>query len=63
MSTLSLTTNLNGSCLSTRNPGRFTPGITTLSTVQETGWVPGTLWTGAGNIASIKYVIGVHIRP
>jgi hypothetical protein len=42
MSTLSLTTELNGCCLSTPNSGSFTPGITTLHIVEGTVGFSGT---------------------
>ena len=32
-------------------PGRFTPGNAPLPIVQEAGWVPGPVWTGAENLA------------
>jgi hypothetical protein len=33
-------------------PGRFTPGKDPVLIVQETGWAPGPVWTGAENLAS-----------
>jgi len=47
-STLSLTTEQNGDYLSTPNTGRFSLGMTPLSIVQETVWVPWSLWTVCG---------------
>ena len=32
-------------------PGRFNPRIDPVAIVQETGWAPGTVWTGAENLA------------
>ena len=32
-------------------PGRFTPGKDPVPIVQEAGWAPGTVWTGAENLA------------
>ena len=32
-------------------PGRFTPGKDRVPIVQEVGWAPGTVWTGAKNLA------------
>jgi len=31
--------------------GRFTTGKVPVPTVQETGWAPGLVWTGAENLA------------
>ena len=36
---------------STPRPGRFTPGKDPVPIVQETGWAPGSVWTGAVNLA------------
>jgi len=36
-------------------PGRFTPGNDPVFTVQEAGWSPGPVWTGAGNPALIGF--------
>ena len=33
-------------------PGRFTPGKDPVTIVQEAGWAPGPVWTGAENLAS-----------
>ena len=33
-------------------PGRFTPGEEQVPTLQEAGWAPGPVWTGAENLAS-----------
>jgi hypothetical protein len=35
---------------STTGPGRFTPGKDPVSVVQEAGWAPGPVWTGAENL-------------
>ena len=32
-------------------PGRFTPGKNPVPIVQEAGWAPGPVWTGAENLA------------
>ena len=32
-------------------PGLFTPGKDPVPIVQEAGWAPGTVWTGAENLA------------
>ena len=50
--TLSLTTDLNVSCWLMQNRGRFNPGITKLSILEEIGWAPGTPGTGADNLTS-----------
>ena len=36
---------------STPLPGRFTPGKDPVPSVQEAGWAPGQIWTGAENLA------------
>ena len=51
-SILSLTSALDGDGWSTPRPGRFTPGRNPVPIVQEAGWVPGPVWTGAENLAS-----------
>ena len=33
-------------------PDRFTPGKDPVHIVQEAGWAPGPVWTGAENLAS-----------
>jgi len=45
--TLSLTSALNGSGWSTPRPVQFTPGKDSVPIVQEAGWDPGPVWTGA----------------
>ena len=50
-STLSLTSAQDGCGWSTPRPGRFTPGKDQVPIVQEAGWAPGTVWTGAENTA------------
>ena len=35
----------------TPRPGRFTPGKDPVPIVQEAGWAPGPVWTGAENFA------------
>jgi hypothetical protein len=36
---------------SASRPGRFTPGKDPVPIVQEAGWAPGPVWTGAQNLA------------
>jgi hypothetical protein len=51
-STFSLTSVLDGVGWSTPRPGRFTPGKEIpVPNLQEAGWDPGLLWTGAENVA------------
>ena len=50
-STLSLTSALDVGGCSTPHSGRFTPGIDAAFIVQEAGWAPGPVWTGAENLA------------
>ena len=50
-STRSLTSALDGVGWSTLSPGHFTPGKNPVPIVQEAGWAPGPVWTGAGNLA------------
>ena len=50
-STLSLTSSLDGIGLSTPRPGRLTPGKEPLPIIQDAGWAPGLVWTGAENLA------------
>ena len=40
---------------STPRPGRFTPGKDPVLIVQEVGWAPGPVWTGAENLASPRF--------
>ena len=42
---------LDGGGWSAPRPGRFTPGKVPVPIVQEAGWAPGTVWTGALNLA------------
>ena len=51
-STLPLISVLDGSGWPTPRPGRFTPGKDPVPNVQEAGWAPGPIWTGAENLAS-----------
>jgi hypothetical protein len=37
--------------LLTPRPGHFTPWIDSVPIVQEAGWPPGLVWTGAENLA------------
>ena len=46
-STLSLTSALDEGGWSTPHLGHFTPGKDSVPIVQEAGWVPGPVWTGA----------------
>ena len=52
-STLPSTSALDGGGWSTPRPGRFTPGKDPVPIVQEAGWAPGPVWTGAENITPI----------
>jgi len=47
-----MTTALEGSEGSASRPGRSLPGKDPVPTVQEPGWAPGPVWTGAENLAS-----------
>ena len=42
---------LDGGVWSTPRPGRFTPGEANRSFVEEVAWAPGSVWTGAENLA------------
>jgi hypothetical protein len=47
-----MTTALEGGEWSAARPGRtFTPGKDPVPIVQEAGWVPRPVWTGAENLA------------
>ena len=50
-STLPSTSALDGGWWSTPRPGRFTPGKDPVPIVQEAGWDPEPVWTGAENLA------------
>ena len=50
-STLFLTSSLDEGGCSTPCTGRFTPGKNAVPIVQEVGWAPGPVWTGAENLA------------
>ena len=50
-SSLSLTSALDEGEWSAPRPGRFTLGKDPVPTVQEAGWAPGPVWTGAENLA------------
>ena len=50
-SALSLTSALDRGGWSTQRPGRFTPRKDSVLIVEEAGWAPGTVWTGAENLA------------
>jgi len=45
-------TALEGGEGSASRPNRFTPEKYPVPTVQEAGWAPGPVWTGAKNLAS-----------
>ena len=49
--TLSWPRHLDGFGWSAPRPGRFTPGKDPVPIVQEAGWAPGPVWTGAENLA------------
>ena len=51
-STVSSTSELDGGGWSAPRPGRFTPGKDPVPIVQEAGWAPGPVWTGAENLAA-----------
>jgi hypothetical protein len=51
-STLSLTSVLGGFEWSTPRPCLFIPRNGPIRMVQEAGWAPGPVWTGAENLAS-----------
>ena len=50
-SNLPSTSTLDGVGWSTPRSGRFTPGKDPVPIVQEAGWAPGSVWTGAENLA------------
>ena len=50
-STFPSTSALDGGGWSTLCPGHFTPGKDTVPIVQDDGWAPGPVWTGAENLA------------
>ena len=39
---------------SAARPGRFTPGKDAVPIVQEPGWSPGPVWTGAENLVPTR---------
>jgi len=49
-SSLSLISALHGSGWSVPRPGRFTPRKDPVPILQEAGWAPGPVWTGAENL-------------
>ena len=51
-STLPSTSALDGGGWSRPRPGRFIPRNDPVPIVQEAGWAPGTVWTGAENLAT-----------
>jgi hypothetical protein len=50
-STLFLTSALDEGGWSKSRSGRSTPGKDPVSIIQEAGWAPGPVWTGAENLA------------
>jgi hypothetical protein len=38
-------------CVANSTPDRFTPGKDPAPIIQEAGWVPGSVWKGAENLA------------
>ena len=52
-STLPSTSALRWGWWSTPPSGRFTPGKDPVPIVQEAGWAPGPVWTGAENLAPL----------
>jgi hypothetical protein len=56
-STLSLTSAIDVGGWSRPRPGRFTPGKVPVPIVEEAGWPPGPVWTGAGNIVTHRVSI------
>ena len=46
-----MTTPLEGDEGSAPRPGPFIPGKEPVPIVQEAGWAPGPVWTGAENLA------------
>ena len=50
-STLPSTSALDRDGWSTPRPGSFTPRKDPVPIVQEAGWAPGPVWTGAENLA------------
>ena len=53
-STLSLTSALEVGGWSTPRPGRFAPRKDPVPIVEESGWAPGPVWTGAENLAPTR---------
>ena len=53
-STLCLTSALGEGGWSTPHPGSLTSGKDPVTIVQEAGWAPGTVWTGAENLATTE---------
>jgi hypothetical protein len=51
-STVSLTSALDEVGWSTSRLGRFTAGNALVPVVEEDGWVPGPVWTGAENLTA-----------
>ena len=49
-----MTSALRGGGWSAPRLDRFTPGKDPVPIVQEAGWVPGPVWTGAENLAPTR---------
>ena len=60
-STLPSTSALDGGGWSTPRPGRFAPRKDPVPIVQEAGWAPEPVWTGAENLSPTG--IGSPDRP
>jgi len=54
ISTLSLTSALDGSDWSMPRPGQFTHGKDTVPIVYEVEWGPRLIWTGAENLVPTR---------
>ena len=54
MSTLSLTSTLDGGVCSTKRPSHFASGNETVPIVQEAGWAPGPAGMGMKNLAATR---------
>jgi len=54
-STIPSTLALDGDVWSTPRPGCFTRGKDPVPIILEAGWTPGTVWTGAENLAHTEF--------
>jgi len=50
-----MTSALDGGGWSASRPAAFTPGKDPLPIVQEAGWGPGPVWTGAENLDPARF--------